>query len=110
MIIEGRVIPGMKLARKLGIPTINITNDLKIQPSIYIVSHNLLGTATAFVLRDYCEVHVHAFPYGVEPAEGDAFSLKIEQDVLAHVNHIPKRGTLFALLVKGFLEERREVI
>ena len=39
MEIKGEVVVGLGLARQLGFPTINVTNDLQIEPNLYLVHH-----------------------------------------------------------------------
>lgn len=56
-LIFGEVFKGVGLSSKLGFPTINIHNESKTHPGLYIVCHKTFGMAHAQITPDAAEIH-----------------------------------------------------
>tara|TARA_R110001592_G_scaffold278751_2_gene546066 strand:- start:176 stop:490 length:315 start_codon:yes stop_codon:yes gene_type:complete len=102
MIIEGEVIEGMGLARQLGFPTINVTNDLKIEPNLYLVNHKKHGKGSAIVMKNYCEIHFLDTPENVES------HMQCEiLDSIFNEETLPSEGRVLRVLYDGIMNERK---
>ena len=99
--LKGEVIKGIGLASKLGFPTINITNDLNIEPNVYFIVHKHHGLGSAIVMKDYCEVHFMDEPQNKE----EYLECKILKGIFTEGKE-PNEGTVARLLYDGVLNER----
>ena len=102
MILEGTVIKGLGIARQVGFPTINITNDRVIEPNLYEVHHKEHGYGSAFVMNNSAEVHFLDEPSNVETI----LSCRILRGFFKE-NQEPETGTLLHVLYDGVMKERK---
>lgn len=102
MVIKGKVVRGKGLARTLGFPTVNITNDLNIQSNVYFINHKVHGIGSAIVMKDYCEIHFIESPSNVESyIECDVDGVLFDED------DPPREGLLSRVLYDGIMNERK---
>lgn len=102
--IEGKVIRGMQLSRKIGFPTINISNEARVTPSLYLISHKEYGKGSALVLNRYCEIH---FINDLE-FKDDWLQVNVTQDLI-HPHYPPIEGTGFRIFWDGIMKERARI-
>ena len=97
--IGGRYRKGAGIARKMGWPTVNITNCNRVKPGFYKVSHPTYGDGFALVYTRVCEVH---FIHDVTMGEyGEELIFSIEDDILD--GH--RSSSFIDVLYYGFKEE-----
>jgi FAD synthase len=103
MILEGTVVKGMGIARQIGFPTVNITNDNGIEPNLYAIHHEEHGYGSAFVMNDYAEVHFLNEPGDIE----EILSCEILKGLFKEDTVLPT-GTLIHVLYDGIMKERKK--
>ena len=102
MEIKGEVVVGLGLARQLGFPTINVTNDLQIEPNLYLVHHAKHGRGSALVTQRFCEIHFLDTPENVE----SHMHCEILDSVFNEESP-PFEGALMRVLFDGLMNERK---
>ena len=100
--LEGMVVKGLGIARQIGFPTVNITNDNGIKPNLYSVHHEEHGYGSAFVMNGSAEVHFLNEPGDIE----ETLSCKILKGLFKEDKE-PQTGTLLHVLYDGLMKERK---